>query len=181
MFAGFTPLQGIEWTVAGLGALQLYLRWMSNATQCRTGQECPDAQLCHEGQCQCAWRYGLTGDACDQWTARAVWRVTGQALCLLIYLAAGMHAYMLAWRDHWVFFPFGLPCLYLRLLLLTLLTSITLSLTLTLTLQACTQQGCSERLSATSSAAHARRSTAARSSRWRAACSPAPPAAPASG
>ena len=68
--------------------------WMSNATLCTREQECPDAQLCHEGQCQCAWRYGLTGDACDQWTARAVWRVTGQALCLLIYLAAGMHAYM---------------------------------------------------------------------------------------
>ena len=59
---------------------------------CRTEQECPDAQLCDEGQCQCAWRYGLTGDACDQWTARAVWRITGQTLCLAVYLAAGMHA-----------------------------------------------------------------------------------------
>ena len=98
MFAGFTPYKELNGrlhvVVAGLGALQLYLRGMSNATLCRTEQECPDAQLCHEGQCQCAWRYGLTGDACDQWTARAVWRVTGQALCLLIYLAAGMHAYM---------------------------------------------------------------------------------------
>jgi hypothetical protein len=71
---------------------------MSNATLCATEDECPDAQLCQEGQCKCFWRYGLTGDACDQWTARAVWRITGRALCLAIYLAAGMHAHMLAWR-----------------------------------------------------------------------------------
>ena len=38
-------------------------------------EECPDAQLCQEGQYECFWRDGLTGDACDQWTARAVWHV----------------------------------------------------------------------------------------------------------
>ena len=125
VFSGFTPckeLNGrLQAVVAELGAAQTISKvWMSKVMLCRTEQECPDAQLCDEGQCQCAWRYGLTGDACDQWTARAVWRITGQTLCLAVYLAAGMHAYMLAWCVLYAFSPFGLPCLY-RLLLLTLL------------------------------------------------------------
>ena len=54
-------------------------------------EECPDAQLCQEGQCECFWRDGLTGDACDEWTARAVWHITGRALSVAIYFAAGLH------------------------------------------------------------------------------------------
>lgn len=65
---------------------------MSNASfLCTAKEECPDAQLCQEGQCECFWRYGLAGDACDQWTARAVWHITGRALSAAIYVAAGLH------------------------------------------------------------------------------------------
>ena len=64
---------------------------MSNASfLCATEEECPDAQLCQEGQCECFWRVGLTGDACDQWTARAVWHITGRAISEAIYFAAGL-------------------------------------------------------------------------------------------
>ena len=44
-----------------------------------------------EGACECFWRYGLTGDACDQWTTRAAWHITGRTLSLTIFLAAGLH------------------------------------------------------------------------------------------
>ena len=54
-------------------------------------EECPDAQLCQEGQCECFWRDELTGDACDEWTARAVWHITGRAISVAIYFAAGLH------------------------------------------------------------------------------------------
>ena len=64
---------------------------MSNASfLCATEEECPDAQLCQEGHCECLWRNGLTGDACDQWTARAVWHITGRAISVAIYFAAGL-------------------------------------------------------------------------------------------
>ena len=67
---------------------------MSNASlQCTTQgvDECPGPQLCQDGVCECFWRYGLTGDACDQWTTRAVLHVTGRTLSLAIFLAAGLH------------------------------------------------------------------------------------------
>ena len=67
---------------------------MSNASlQCTTQDvdECPGPQLCQDGVCECFWRYGLTGDACDQWTTRAVLHVTGRSLSLAIFLAAGLH------------------------------------------------------------------------------------------
>ena len=65
---------------------------MLNASlRCLAEEECPDAQLCQEGQCECFWRDGLTGDACDEWTARAVWHITGRALSVAIYFAAGLH------------------------------------------------------------------------------------------
>ena len=65
---------------------------MSNTTlQCTSQDECPGPQLCRKGACECFWRYGLTGDACDQWTARAAWHVTGRTLSLAIFLAAGLH------------------------------------------------------------------------------------------
>ena len=63
---------------------------MSNASL-KCADECPGPQLCQDGVCECFWRYGLTGAACDQWTARAVLHITGRTLSLAIFLAAGLH------------------------------------------------------------------------------------------